>query len=635
MARVSFALDGARSSQTLRSPHATAGQFVASEVESAGSVSSTVPEAAPFPDNHLFAYMRPLYRHWLTGAESAVHRSQKLLMLSVLGVSVLLSSLSLVGVGISQTPVNQYVLALIMVMVTASGGILHMFATKTCSQTMMHATLAMLCLEFALMDLHSAALSQRLWPILLCLCNTTLGLRMPSRSTTAFILGSAVWLVLICAEQIWRFGLFDLPLSPERTERMKLCCANPPCAPPMQSLNGTANIAVLLINLFITKSFANALERETNKVELSVKTVHEVADCLARFDLDEASVMLDHLDVSGDMPSELRCAFLQILGSLKDLRPYLPYLPTNGDESGNADDAESSQSNTQLNIGGEIDLLVNAQAGRSFVMRSRPRARLRNMTSVVTNLHDFIGEAERDTETMGQAKVTKILEIALDTFQPRGIVDLFLGDHVFVSYNASRQCARHASLACEHAKTFWHCVTNEGIPSNVAIATGKALQGDMGCDDMRRHSVVGVLPVIANGLERAGRALDVSVLCSLPTFSDAQHDHELRMVLRRVGFVKDHAGTLVPLAGEQFVWEVVLGQGESNESPSRAAAEWMYELEVGAGSVWAEYNDAAKSFLRDEPYQEYLSRCSAVVSRLFEEQLGNPRSSTEALMQRV
>ena len=110
----------------------------------------------------------------------------------------------------------------------------------------------------------------------------------------------------------------------------------------------------------------------------------------------------------------------------------------------------------------------------------------------------------------------------------RGMVDVFIGDRVHCSFNTSRQCANHATSALHAATMLLQGLKLSQV--NIGVATGKVLRGDMGCEVMRRFSMVGTLVRDVHGMERAGRILGCDVLCNRMCFSDAECEHEMRLI---------------------------------------------------------------------------------------------------------
>eukprot|EP00754_Rhynchopus_humris_P046455 Rhum_TRINITY_DN5983_c1_g1::Rhum_TRINITY_DN5983_c1_g1_i1::g.18867::m.18867 len=117
-------------------------------------------------------------------------------------------------------------------------------------------------------------------------------------------------------------------------------------------------------------------------------------------------------------------------------------------------------------------------------------------------MHNTIALCSRSSEFV--PSLARVLTEAMSCFHRyKGMVDLFMCDRVFVSFNASKSCVRHATSAAAASREF-HDVFGKDpsarISLNVALVTGAALCGDMGCDVMKRYNVAGDLSFV--GLER-------------------------------------------------------------------------------------------------------------------------------------
>ena len=196
-----------------------------------------------------------------------------------------------------------------------------------------------------------------------------------------------------------------------------------------------------------------------------------------------------------------------------------------------------------------------------------------------------------------------------------GVVDLFNGDSIFASFNTSKQCVRHAVSAVAAAKEL--VADNAGGKGiGIGIAGGKAMCGDMGCTEMRRFSVLGILPKLIVGLQRAAKALGVDVSCNTDTQQDANCAHQIRLHPRQIRFVEQGSGDGML---DAHLWEVVCPAATEASSPATPAdagaprrrggatdQEWMYELENSAAAQWHGYNRAVAMFLSGVPLRETL-----------------------------
>ena len=89
-----------------------------------------------------------------------------------------------------------------------------------------------------------------------------------------------------------------------------------------------------------------------------------------------------------------------------------------------------------------------------------------------------------------------------------------------------------------------------------------------------------------NGLERAGRMLGCDVVCNRMCFSDAECEHQLRLLPCKVEVASG--------CEAQVVAEVMAQLSDAAE----AVDEWMYM--IGGNKHWEEYNIAVRGYLLGE-----------------------------------
>ena len=233
----------------------------------------------------------------------------------------------------------------------------------------------------------------------------------------------------------------------------------------------------------------------------------------------------------------------------------------------------------------------------------------------------------------------------------RGLVDMFIGDRILASFNTSRPCLVHGTAAvgavqdvvravrsnatrrvsnteCDSAAGACAAQNSVGPLSNenndaaiegplrvsIGAASGRVLCGDTGCLEMRRFSLLGVLPLMACGMERAARAFGLDVVCNTTLQQDAVHEHVLLLVPRLVRLVKQSA------SGGDCVRNAVLGtedknddgtcrvhellvHAESVDTSKSQYCEWMYHIGAAAAE-WEPYNAAMRAFLSTHNMQE-------------------------------
>eukprot|EP00754_Rhynchopus_humris_P051686 Rhum_TRINITY_DN9684_c0_g1::Rhum_TRINITY_DN9684_c0_g1_i1::g.34669::m.34669 len=290
--------------------------------------------------------------------------------------------------------------------------------------------------------------------------------------------------------------------------------------------------------------------------------------------------------------------------------------------AGGAPGAASQSRSTMMEAGG---------SGSRSIALLKPKAS--RLTLVQTNLHNILRTCEANLGTIEKAFDELITHATDAVLANKGIVDHFLGDRVFASFNASRPCVRHATYAVAASKTFHEKM--QPTRCNVSVVSGSAVTGDLGSVGMRRYTFLGRLPILSAAMERVGRELRLSVVCNPECQRDACCDHAIRLhpqmvTLRRQSTQDEfaastsHASTRVFHSTPVHVWEVItafmpkggtaIGASVSRSRSGvrgRGGEEWMYELEAGSAAKWEAYNEGVRLFLQGVSKEEALERAGA------------------------
>ena len=429
------------------------------------------------------------------------------------------------------------------------------------------------------------------WPLLIVVVDMLLVMQVPSRYSAGFVGATMVWLLLMACEESFRFGLFDLPgLLPYEGEHSRRAvvtervnCEFLPCKTPFPPINLTSTLAVFLIDFFVTRRFAHNLLKEQESMRRTISVVQEIASLLAGYDVEQVAEMLDvH---GGDLPEGMTAALWRLEKNLRMYKAYLPKtcLPfqdevertcagsSEHDDLTETTDASTESSNCRLET-----MPVCLPLGLSSVMT----------TLLTLNVKNTLHLLEKDSATYSSFFTTLLLKTLQATETRRGMVDVFIGDRIHCSFNASKQCATHATSALHAASLLLKGASSFCEKVNAGVATGKVLRGDMGCEVMRRFSMVGELVRDVNGLERVGRMLGCDVVCNRICFSDAECEHQLRLLPCKVEVASG--------CEAQVVAEVMSQLSDAEE----AVDEWMYM--IGGEKHWEEYNIAVRGYLRGE-----------------------------------
>ena len=432
-------------------------------------------------------------------------------------------------------------------------------------------------------DLVERTTMSYMWPCLVLIVDLLLVMQVPPRHTIGLVCFTITYLVVIALEEGFRFGLFDLPgLIPQegtfgRKEvfRALTACNAPPC-PRDTSLTVLNALTVFLCDFIVTRGFARSVLRQQAWMEQTINTVQEIASLLAGYDVEMVAQLLEAHE--HELPEGMTTALRSLEENLRVYKPYLPQtcLPFRRET---------------LSDLGERDLSSIIEPQSPKMTPCCPLLKPLGLSSIkatllTLNIKDTLHRLEEDTVSFSDLFTSVLLETLQATEARRGMVDVFIGDRIHCSFNTSKICASHATSAL-HAATLLLRGGDAIAPHvNMGVATGTVLRGDMGCAVMRRFSMVGTLVRDVNVLERAGRVLGCSVLCNRLCFSDAECEHQMRLVPCKIELaVGCDAGLVAEL--------VVSKDGVASEG-----SEWMYQ--IGGKKDWEEYNTVVRRFMRGE-----------------------------------
>ena len=428
------------------------------------------------------------------------------------------------------------------------------------------------------------------WPMMVLLVDYLLVLQLPARYSTAAVVCTLVYMFVIAAEESWRFGLFDIPgLMPQDRRRSYADslgdCDVLPCKQKgaVSELLGAASVFVL--DFIATRSFARDLLKEQTSMQRTIATVQDIASLLAGYDVEKVAELLE--EHGGELPDGMTTALRKLEQNLRVYKAYLPKtcLPFEDEKDecvepgGGQDGADSDDSSTVSAATSNTSAAV-----QPTLFRAQPLLLSSTKATLLTlNIKDTLHRLEEDSARFSDLFTTVLLKTLQATDSRRGMVDVFVGDRIHCSFNASKQCASHATSALHAASMLMRAGLAASV--NVGVAMGTVLRGDMGCDVMRRFSMVGTLVRDVHGMERAGRMLGCDVVCNRMCFSDAECEHDLRLLPCKVEVARD--------CEAQVVAELV-----SKQQNTPGTDEWMYQ--IGGKKHWDLYNTAVRGYLRGE-----------------------------------
>ena len=192
-------------------------------------------------------------------------------------------------------------------------------------------TLYLLTSGALLWDLNARTLSDVQWPLLVLAIDMLLVMQVPTRYSLGLVCVIVMWLVVLGAEESFRFGLFDLPGLAKQEgkhgrhdmQRRRLGCDALPCAvPSFPSVNLLSAIVVFVMDYLVTRGFAHDVLKEQASMERTINAVQEIASLLAKYDVEGVARMLAAR--GSELPEEM----YETLHTMEqNLRRYKPYLP--------------------------------------------------------------------------------------------------------------------------------------------------------------------------------------------------------------------------------------------------------------------------------------------------------------------
>eukprot|EP00756_Hemistasia_phaeocysticola_P053865 Hpha_TRINITY_DN29813_c0_g1::TRINITY_DN29813_c0_g1_i1::g.2916::m.2916 len=502
-------------------------------------------------------------------------------------------------------------------------------------------------LSSLLLDLQAeASLTTPVWPVTVVFFDIMLLLEYNKLIPWA-LRTVVLWLFLISLESVTKFsGLLAASwYGPVDTRAYD--CAEPPCQRSVTS--GLANVVVglfvFLFDFHYTRNFSVSMHEQVRRMRSAVEVAQQVADALARYDVDEAKIAIKN----EALPDELRATYYVLLGNLQSYKAYLPqsclvthsYPVEAGEDLGEVDEETEPPSEPQL----AVRLMPLNSAGRLGHDSSVPSGSTSELLNWAASRHEGASPSKTDSSSLSKswgsrgsgqsghkhrpapikafATMRRVSLLCLNrlgysknvakvshfhdewmtqdvdrwcTFaaEASGVVDLIAGDRRYASFNAAKPCGAYATQAITMLKRF---VGDEGeldekslqgLPTSSCIVSGITQCGDFGGQNCLRFMAVGPVAVSLSPLERMAAAWRVPTLADNETFDAAQFRWEGQM-LGAVLYIKRRQGCirLYHITGQRSG-----GQGVD-------AGEWMYELANLGPPRWEKENEEMQKDLKE------------------------------------
>jgi len=177
------------------------------------------------------------------------------------------------------------------------------------------------------------------------------------------------------------------------------------------------------------------------------------------------------------------------------------------------------------------------------VLASGQRAVLGGRTKEVTVFFSDLAGFTTLSESMEPAALVDLLGGYFDAMTQvlsahGGTVDKFIGDAIMAFWNAPRDTAEHARVACKAALACQRRLTEMKsadpalgrLSARIGIATGDVLVGNIGAHDRMNYTVMGDTANLASRLEGLGKVYGTSILVSESTYLAARDTVVMRAI---------------------------------------------------------------------------------------------------------
>eukprot|EP01062_Namystynia_karyoxenos_P030112 TRINITY_DN2251_c2_g2_i1.p1 TRINITY_DN2251_c2_g2~~TRINITY_DN2251_c2_g2_i1.p1 ORF type:complete len:713 (+),score=181.08 TRINITY_DN2251_c2_g2_i1:72-2141(+) len=556
----------------------------------------------------------------------------------------------------------------VLLFITFSVAVVVPFATRRLSIDFVGVVFVVWAIGMVLTDVTNAASAApfRTWPVAIIIMDVYLALNIPRVYQYTVLTVISVWIVAYNTEDGYRLGLYDIPTFTEDggTARERCTCADPPCASGLAViLVAPLVLFVIYCDFFATRSFAEGVRTEQRKVWASVEVAERVAAGLVDFDLEEAASALDEADV--ELPPRLAESFRVLIKNLASYRPYLPHSvfeESGADlepDAGRAEQLRMPASTKEMQLSNSSGLSCTPGLGQktgsafshSRMMRSSlpsaasdpddatvpgsPAARSRALSDSLSGPASACGSPRSTSWALhvpqsrrvallssncvgflaaiaqvDQGKVSLWIASEVEHFAvvikaQGGVADLLSGDHLSASFGAVRTQGTHRASAAMAAVLLsvpppaveCHPIELQMMRRTTVACCGRALCGDHGSASSQRFMVLGGVSAFLPAAERCAAAWGTPALIDSAVQADTEHLWSCRL-RKLVSFPKLSRESPIGL------WEVV--SERLSVRPSRAGAEWMYELAEAPPNPWEPYNEALQRWAARGDVQDLL-----------------------------
>ena len=325
---------------------------------------------------------------------------------------------------------------------------------------------------------------------------------------------------------------------------------------------------------------------------LAITTVTKPINILKNEMASVAVMRLEDVNENRDLSmlsevSQMQQSFIQMIQNLREYRNYMPQsiLLSSTDDDEIILVKEMKLSIRSDGSASKISFGCGSLSTSSIIFHSKDMGvRSRKLSIAITNAISFCTE----TGSLQHHK-EYIAQSLKQCTQHGGIPDSFNGDRFIMMFNGPKTCTDHAIQAAVTCKLI---SINAPYTISASVSSGTAKCGNMGCDGLKKYSVIGSVYAVAMTLERINRVLGTKLLCCPTAERDVNRSFYTRLEdqLWYPKYKGDKAMCIYSIVSEKRVPD----------------AEWMYQLQATEESNPAKiHNEIMRSYCAKE-YEEAL-----------------------------
>ena len=186
------------------------------------------------------------------------------------------------------------------------------------------------CVAISLCDIYFYSSDlETTWPLFVLIVDLILVMRLGDEYALAVVVFVVLWLLLTLCEKLFRFGLYDVPLTDSQSVRHetmsgKFGCTELPCPGGVNSVvtYHLIGILVFVVDFIATRGFSRKVLEEQEAMRGTIRVVQDVARLLSYYDVDNVAALLQANSTL--LPEDMHAALKSLEQNLRAYHPYLP-----------------------------------------------------------------------------------------------------------------------------------------------------------------------------------------------------------------------------------------------------------------------------------------------------------------------